>query len=84
MFETINERISVLTKYDKESGNVVPVKIKWQGRVYNIQSVSYYHKLREGRNIQHIFHVTDGNMDFKLKLNSETLHWSLIEITDGN
>lgn len=84
MFEIINERISVLTKYDREDGQVIPIKIKWQTRIYTIVSVSYYHKVREGRNIQHIFHVTDGNMDFKLKLDSETLHWTLLEITDGN
>ncbi len=84
MFEIINEKVSVLSKYDRETGSVFPAKIKWQGRVYNIKSVSYYHRIREGRTIFHIFHVTDSVLDFKLKLDSETLHWFLMEVTDGN
>jgi hypothetical protein len=83
MHEYINERVSAITSYNRDTGKVVPAKIRWQAKIYTITSVSYYHKIQEGKNIQHIFHVTDGNMDFKLKLDSETLRWTLMEVTDG-
>lgn len=83
MHELINEKISVITKYDRIKGTVTPVKLRWQGRDYVITKLAYYHRRREGRNILHIFHVTDGITDFKLRLDSETLHWTLEEITDG-
>ncbi len=83
MNELINEKVSALLYYDRMSGMVTPRTIKWQGRIYNIKKLAYHHKVREGRNIVHIFHVTDGNTDFKLRLDTENLHWTLVEVTDG-
>lgn len=84
MLENINERVSVITKYDRDSGAVMPVKMRWQAKDYLIQKLGYYHKIREGRTIQHIFHVTDGSIDFRLKHNSDTLNWILEQVSDGN
>lgn len=83
MNEVINEKISVIAKYDRIKGTVFPVKLRWQGRDYFITKLAYYHKISEGRKIHHIFHVSNNDMDFKLRLDSENLHWTLEEITDG-
>ena len=83
MLEIINEKISVISKYDRMKGTVIPLKLHWQGKEFFIKKLSYYHRVRQGRNILHIFHVTDGNLDFRLRLDSETLHWTLEEISDG-
>lgn len=83
MLEQLQEKISVITKYDGEKGTCMPVKIRWRGRDYIIQKLAYYHKVRQGRTMQHIFHVTDGNLDFRLRMNSDLLSWILEEITDG-
>jgi len=83
MQETINEKISVITKYDRMTGAVLPIKFRWQGREYRVIKLAYYHKFRQGRNICHIFHVTDGATDFKLRLDTENLHWTLEEVADG-
>lgn len=83
MNEPINEKVSVISSYDRLKGTVKPIKMKWQGRDYIFTSVAYPYKVREGRNITHIFHVSDGAMDFKLRLDSENLHWTLVEVTDG-
>ena len=61
-----------------------PRKMKWRGKLYEFKSVAYYHKLREGRVIYHIFHMTDGANDFRLKFDPEVLSWKLEEVTDGN
>lgn len=84
MNEIINEKISVITLFDTIKGIVIPKKIRWQGRNYLIQKLTYHHKLQEGKYINHIFHVTDGNLDFRLRLNTENLHWILEEVTDGH
>ncbi len=83
MYELINEKVSVIAVYSREEGRVMPRKIRWQGRDYLIKRLTYYHRIRHGRLLLHIFHVTDGTTDFRLSLNSETLHWTLEEVSDG-
>lgn len=83
MHEVIQEKVSVLTAYDRMKGIVLPKKIRWQGREYCINKLGYYHKRKTGRIIFHIFDVTDGTLSFRLACNSETLHWTLEEVSDG-
>ena len=83
MHERINERVKILSIYDPQTGKTIPYRMKWRGFVHDIQRVTYYHPERLGRNILHIFHLTDGNLDFKVVLNSETLSWILKEVSDG-
>ncbi len=83
MTELINEKVSMVCSYNRENGVVAPRKMRWQGRDYTITQVSYHHRIREGRKLIHIFHGTDGSSDFKLRLDTETLHWTLEEIYDG-
>lgn len=81
----INEKVSVVTVFDHQAPKnvVLPWKIKWHGRIYTVHKLGYHHTLREGRKLLHIFSVTDGNLDFRLRLDTETLHWTLEEICDG-
>ena len=82
MSEAVFEKISVITVFNEEKGLVMPKKIRWRNRNYLINNLAYYHRVRQGRNIIHVFNVTDGNLDFRLSLNSENLHWTLEEIYD--
>ena len=83
MNEKVFEKISVITSYNTEKNQVIPYKIRWQLREYFIKKLSYYHKVRDGRTLLHIFDVTDGNLDFRLRFNSDDLTWILEEISDG-
>lgn len=83
MNEQINEKISVISSYNRETGVVMPKKIRWQGRDYSITKLTYYHRIRSGRKILHIFHITNGVVDFRIRLDTENLHWTLEEICDG-
>lgn len=83
MNEVINEKVSVITSFDKTRNLTMPRKIRWQGRDYLITKLAYHHKIRRGRNICHIFHVTDGSIDFCLNFDSDSLQWVLQEVTDG-
>ncbi len=83
MNEVIKEKVSVITAYDRMKGSVMPRKMRWQGRDYLFTKLTYHHKIREGRTILHIFHVTDGCEDFRLRLDTDSLQWVLEEVCDG-
>lgn len=83
MQEQINEKVSIITKYDRTNGSIIPLKMRWQGRDYTMKSVSYHHKMMEGKKLLHIFHVTDEVSDFRLRLDTDTLHWTLEEVYDA-
>ena len=84
MNEPIHEKVSVVSSYNRESGLVMPRKMRWQGRDYTMKMQTYHHKVRRGRVLLHVFHVTDGVTDFRLELDTETLHWRLEELCDGS
>lgn len=83
MNELINEKVSVITSYNRENGLVMPKKFRWQGRDYIVSKLAYHRKTREGMIIFHTFYVSNGSMDFCLKLNTDNLQWILEEVTDG-
>jgi predicted transcriptional regulator len=83
MNEIINEKVSVITKYDRMTGVNLPVKLLWQGRERRIIKLGFHHTKREGRKLLHIFTVTDGHLAYYLSLDTETLHWTLMEVSDG-
>jgi len=83
MTETINEKVSVVAVYNRDNKSFLPQRLKWQGRVYNISKLGYHHTQKLGRILHHIFSVTDGNLAFRLNLDTEVLSWTLEEVSDG-
>ena len=83
MHGVINEKVSVVTVYDRVKGTVIPQKVKWQGRVYNITKVGYHHKVKQGKKLLHIFSVSTDSIAFRLSFDAENLHWLLEEVSDG-
>lgn len=83
MQELIGEKVSVLMLYDRMSGLVMPQKLKWQGRVYAIDTIGYHHKVKEGKTLLHIFSVANKTLAFRLSFNTDNLHWTLEEVSDG-
>ncbi len=83
MHEPINEKVSVISLYDRTSGQVTPKKLKWQGKEITITKIGYYHKRKLGRFNLHVFDVTDGNMSYRLVCHPDNLHWTLEEVSDG-
>jgi len=83
MQEIINEKVSVIMTYNQRNGLVKPEKIKWQGRIHTIETIGYHHKFHEGKKLIHIFSVADRCLAFRLRFDSDTLHWTLEEISDG-
>lgn len=83
MNEVINEKVSVVMVFDKNTETAGPQKIKWRGRIYEIKKIGYHHLVRQGKKLLHIFSVATNNLFFRLALDTENLHWHLEEIADG-
>ena len=83
MYERMHEKISVISFYNRDSGEVSPVKIKWQGTIHDVEKIGFHHTVREGRSLHHIFSVIASSLFFRLNLDTETLHWTVEEVSDG-
>lgn len=83
MIQKISAPISVQLVYDHHRRSVTPRQILWDGKVIRIAKVGMHHTIREGRTLFHIFSVTSSDLFFRLKLDTDTLFWTLEEIADG-
>ncbi len=82
MLEKINEKVDVITIFKHEEGLSI-YKIRWHGRDHKITQFGYHHKNKEGRFVYHYFSVCTDTLAFKLRLDTETLSWTLKEVSDG-
>lgn len=82
MHEILNDPIDVIVSFYKN--RVIPKRIKWNGKTYEIKNVNLVHTAREGAKRVFYFSVSDAENYFKLKLDPECLEWRLVELyTDG-
>lgn len=84
MLEKINEKVGVLFQYEPRGARVMPVKMRWMGKLFTFTKLGYYHKRIVGRTRLHIFDVSDSGMDFRLICDPDTLSWTLEEVSDAN
>ena len=85
MREIINTEVSVVCYYSSRHKRFVPHLLQWQNRDYLLGDVDYYHSYLEGRERQHIFELVDREQTlwFRLRFDSNTLHWTLEAVHDG-
>lgn len=84
MTQAVGETVDVICVAKHHPTSVVPHKIQWRNRVYTITKIGLHHTIRRGKTLVHIFSVTNGNLFFRLSLNTDNLLWTLEEISDGN
>ena len=75
--------VAVAFIYEPKKPEVKPVRLRWDGRVYDIVKVGLHHSFREGRTLFHVFSVASTTAFFRLVLNTDTLFWRLTEVSDG-
>jgi hypothetical protein len=80
MAEPIDEAISVDLLSNHVRGKNYPYMLNWRGRRYMITIVGLHHTTRVGRDLIHIFSVSDGTTSFRLSFNTLTLNWRLLEV----
>lgn len=85
MRETINEEVSVVMIYSARKRTALPHLIGWQNHEYKVGIIGYHHTVREGNTLHHIYELTDKdqNMQFRLNLDTNNLHWLLEAVSDG-
>lgn len=83
MHEIIKEKVGVIMIHTPDSGSIRPGKILWRGRERMVTKVGYHHKIKQGVITHHIYSVTDGNTFYRLDLDTDSLLWTLEEISDG-
>ena len=79
MHEFSNDPVEVIVAFKKNK--VQPLLMKWNGKDYKIERVNLIHAQREGLKRIFYFSVSDLSNYFKLRLDSETLEWRLVELS---
>ncbi|HJT58331.1 MAG TPA: hypothetical protein VJ761_17635 [Ktedonobacteraceae bacterium] len=85
MLEKINEEVSVVLYYSARKREALPYLISWQNREYFAGKLGYYHKVKVGDTLHHIFELVDrdNTLWFRLNLDTSNLHWILEAVHDG-
>ncbi|OGG25702.1 hypothetical protein A2960_05100 [Candidatus Gottesmanbacteria bacterium RIFCSPLOWO2_01_FULL_39_12b] len=83
MLEKIQESVSVELVFNSQTKKIFPRHLAWRGKTYQIDKVGLHHFFRQGRTLFHVFSVLSGGLFFRLKLNTDNLHWTLEEIAEN-
>jgi hypothetical protein len=78
MHEIVNDPVEVTV--DFHGKRVRPTSVRWGGRTYEMQRVNMVHTTNEGTKRVYYFSVSDTANFMKLRLDTETLEWRLVEI----
>ncbi|MCB9817121.1 MAG: hypothetical protein R3B12_02590 [Candidatus Saccharimonadales bacterium] len=86
MKSKINQEISVVSFYNARNQRAQPYAISWQNKDYTVGEIGYHHKVYDGKICHHIFELVDSEQSlwFRLNFNTDNLHWTLEEVSDGN
>ena len=76
----ISEKVSVNLVYDHIANTTLPKHIKWRNQVYTITKIGLHYQIHRGRELIHMFAVTDSSHFFLLSFNTRSLMWQLEEI----
>jgi hypothetical protein len=83
VIQKLQAPISLLSLFNHKKRSFEPLLVVWEKRKYKVLKVGYHHKVREGDTLFHIFSLICENMFFRLKLDTDSLLWTLEEISDG-
>lgn len=83
MIQKILAPVSVLALFNHKKRAFEPLFVLWEGKKHKVQKIGYHHKVREGNTIFHIFSILCETLFFRLKLDTESLLWTVEEISDG-
>ena len=76
MIRKISEPVDVVFHH-------LPISLTWSGRTYPVLKIGLRHTYRDGATRHHIFSVVSSDLFFRLNLNTDSLAWTLEEVSDG-
>jgi hypothetical protein len=83
MLQNPNSPVSVIFASDHRRGQNRPFYLFWNSQKYPITKLAFHHTFSRGRTLFHIYSVLSNKLYFRLSLNTQTLSWSLEEVSDG-
>ena len=83
MIERVHVPVSVSFTFNHKTRHAAPQALVWEGRTYYVREVGHHHTYRRGRTLYHVFSVDTDSLFFRLVFNTDTLGWTLEEISDG-
>jgi hypothetical protein len=85
MREVINQEVGVVMIFSARLRQALPRVISWQNKEYKVDKIGYYHKIKVGQTLHHIFELADSDNQlwFRLNLDTSNLHWVLEAVSDG-
>ena len=85
MRSKINKEVSVVSFYNSRKQQAQPYVISWNNTDFTVGEIGYHHKIYNGKVCHHIFELVNSEQTLwlRLNLNTDTLHWVLEEISDG-
>lgn len=80
--ELIDDPVDMVVAF--RDNRIIPKRMRWNMRTYEIKTVNLVHTAREGAKRVFFFSVSDLTNYFKIKLDPDSLEWRLVETyTDG-
>ncbi len=81
----INKEVSIVAYYFKQGIKRLrcyPKKMEWGGKSVIFTEQGLRHPTKKGQRMIHVFDMTDGNADYRLEFDAESLTWTLVYIAD--
>jgi hypothetical protein len=75
----VNERVQVIAVFKKKDSIslCVPAKMQFRNQEIIFSELCFRHPVSKGRNMVHVFDMTDGVSDYRLEFDAEKLTWTL-------
>jgi hypothetical protein len=78
MHEFLNDPVDVAVQFSGK--RIRPQTVRWGRNTYDIAQTNLVHGAREGQKRVFYFSVSDKANFMKLRLDTETLEWRLVEV----
>lgn len=82
---SINKEISVTAMYFQNSRELksFPKRIEFEGREYTFIESGLRYLIQKGHQLIHIFDMTDGVANYRLRFDTDQKLWTLVDISES-
>ena len=81
----INKGVNVVAFYFKNAGQRLkcfPRRMEYNGKRVDFTETGLVHPTKKGHRTLHVFDMTDGQADYRLEFDAQSLDWTLVYIAD--
>lgn len=78
MHQVLNDPVDVIVEFNGK--RIKPKRVRWDSKIYNMDMINLIHGAHEGTKRIYYFSVSDKSNFMKLRLDTETLEWRLVEL----